>query len=176
MIKNIKLIIIIFFSLFIFFVFLKGLENPNKYVAEKNLNKIERNLSFKKLYDEKEVLLEGIIKNKSFSIINIWSSWCLPCRDEHSYFLKLRNISDIHIIGINYKDKNPNAIKFLSDLGNPYSEVLIDPDGTKSIELGAIGVPETYLFKNKVMIKKYIGPLDDLKFKNIIEIIKNEES
>ena len=60
---------------------------------------------------------------------------------------------------------------------NPYSEVLIDNDGTKSIELGAIGVPETYLVngKTKEIIKKFIGPLDDLKFKEIIEIIKNEK-
>ena len=56
---------------------------------------------------------------------------------------------------------------------NPYSEVLIDKDGTKSIELGAIGVPETYLVnKNKVLVKKYIGPLNNLKFKEILEIIK----
>ena len=60
-------------------------------------------------------------------------------------------------------------------MGNPYYEVLIDLDGTKSIELGAIGVPETYLIKNKVLIKKYIGPLDDIKFNEIIEIIKNEK-
>ena len=57
---------------------------------------------------------------------------------------------------------------------NPYSKVLIDKDGTKSIELGAIGIPETYLVnKNKVILKKYIGPLDNLKFREIIELIKN---
>jgi len=74
------------------------------------------------------------------------------------------------------KDKKSNAAKFLSDLGNPYHEVLIDLDGTKSIEFGAIGVPETYLINNKIIVKKYIGPLDQSKLKNIIEIIKNEKN
>ena len=178
MIKNIKFIIIILFSLFIFLIFLKGLEKPNNYLPEKNSNKIETNLSVKMLYDQKEVLLEELINNNSFSIINIWASWCLPCRDEHAYLLNLKKVNNINIIGINYKDKKSNAIKFLRDLGNPYSEVLIDPDGTKSIELGAFGIPETYLVnnKNKEIIKKYIGPLDDVKFKEILKIIKNEKN
>ena len=176
MIKNIKFITIILFSLFIFFIFLKGLEKQNNYLPEKNLNKIETKLLFKKLYNQKEITLEELINNNSFSIINIWASWCMPCRDEHTYLLKLNKINKLNIIGINYKDKKSNAVKFLSDLGNPYSEVLIDPDGIKSIELGAIGVPETYLINNKVMIKKYIGPLDNVKFKEIIEIIKNEKN
>ena len=177
MIKNIKFIIIILFSFFIFFIFLKGLDKPSNYLPEKTLNKIETNLVFKNLYDQEEILLEELIKNNSFSIINIWASWCLPCREEHDYLIKLKNINKINIIGVNYKDKKSNALKFLSDLKNPYSKVLIDKDGTKSIELGAIGVPETYLVnKNQVIIKKYIGPLDNLKFKEIIEIIENEKN
>ena len=177
MIKNIKFIIIILFSFFIFFIFLKGLDKPSNYLPEKTLNKIETNLVFKNLYDQEEILLEELIKNNSFSIINIWASWCLPCREEHDYLIKLKNINKINIIGVNYKDKKSNALKFLSDLKNPYSEVLIDKDGIKSIELGAIGVPETYLVnKNQVIIKKYIGPLDNLKFKEIIEIVENEKN
>tara|TARA_B100001741_G_scaffold205005_1_gene169407 strand:- start:166 stop:696 length:531 start_codon:yes stop_codon:yes gene_type:complete len=176
MIKNIKFIIIILFSLFIFFIFFKGLEKSSNYLPENNFNKIESNLMLKNLYDEKEIFLTELINNNGFSIINIWASWCMPCRSEHDYLLKLKNIYQIDIIGINYKDKKSNAVKFLSDLGNPYLNILVDKDGTKSIELGAIGVPETYLINNKVMIKKYIGPLNDETFKEIIEIIKNEKN
>ena len=174
--KNIKFIIIILFSLFVFFVFYKGLEKPNNYLPEKNLNKVDASLVFKNLNDQKEILLGELINNDSFSIINIWASWCLPCRDEHAYLLKLRSTNKINIIGINYKDKKLNAIEFLSDLGNPYYEVLVDLDGTRSIELGAIGVPETYLINNETIVKKYIGPIDEKKFKEIIEIIKNEKN
>ena len=176
MIKNIKFIIIILFSLFIFFIFFKGLEKSSNYLPENNFNKIESNLILKNLYDEKEIFLTELINNNGFSIINIWASWCMPCRSEHDYLLKLKNIYQIDIIGINYKDKKSNAVKFLSDLGNPYLNILVDKDGTKSIELGAIGVPETYLINNKVMIKKYIGPLNDETFEEIIEIIKNEKN
>ena len=178
MIKNIKFIIILIFSLFIFFIFLKGLEKSNNYLPENTLRKIETELSIKKLNDQKEVLLGELIDNNNFSIINIWASWCLPCRDEHDYLLKLKKINNIEVIGINYKDKKSNAVKFLTDLGNPYSEVLIDLDGTKSIELGAIGVPESYLVnnKNKEILKKYIGPIDNKKFKEILKILKNEKN
>ncbi len=177
MIKNIKFIIIILFSLFIFFIFLKGLDKPNSYLPKKTFDKIETRLILNNLYDGEEILLGELINNNSFSIINIWASWCLPCREEHAYLLKLKNISKINIVGINYRDKKSNALKFLSDLQNPYSKVLIDKDGTKSIELGAIGVPETYLInKDKVIVKKYIGPLDNFKFKEIVEIVKNEKN
>ena len=73
----------------------------------------------------------------------------------------------------NYKDNLDNSKKFLSDLGNPYDAVLVDSDGTKSIELGAIGVPETYLINNEnKIIKKFIGPLDQDDYEDIISLIK----
>jgi len=66
----------------------------------------------------------------------------------------------IEIIGLNYKDNLNNAEKFINELGNPYSIILLDRDGTKAIEWGAFGVPETFLiYKNKI-IKRYIGPLN----------------
>ena len=82
--------------------------------------------------------------------------------------MKLKDMN-INIIGINYKDSPKNAKNFLSSLGNPYSEVITDNDGTKSIEFGAIGVPETFIISSKKneIIKKYIGPLTS---ENLIEI------
>ena len=127
------------------------------------------------LYINKEISLGELIKKNNFSIINIWASWCPPCRNEHPYLIDLQKINNINVIGINYKDIETNAKKFLKDLGNPYSEILIDPDGTKSIELGASGIPETYLVNSKTneIIKKFIGPIDDLKFKEIVKLINN---
>ena len=87
--KNLKFIFIILFSLFVFFVFYKGLEKPNNYLPEKNLNKVDTSLVFKNLNDQKEILLGELINNDRFSIIIIWASWCLPCRDEHVYLLNL---------------------------------------------------------------------------------------
>ncbi len=177
MIKNIKFIIIILFGLFLFLVFLKGLDKPNSYSPNSILNQIETKLTARTLYKNKEISLGELIDKNTFSLINIWASWCLPCRNEHSYLINLQKINNINIIGINYKDNKINAKKFLKDLGSPYSEILIDPDGTISIELGAYGVPETYLVNSKTneVIKKFIGPLDDLKFKEIVKIVNNEK-
>ena len=175
--KKFNLIIIILICLFIFLVLFEGLEKNNNYSTSNILNKIETNLSAKSLYENKEISLNELIDENNFLLINIWASWCLPCRNEHSYLINLKKNKKINIIGINYKDKEINAKNFLEDLGNPYSNILIDPDGTKSIELGAYGVPESYLVNNKTkkIIKKYIGPIDDLKLKEIMKIVNNEK-
>ena len=173
MIKKIKLTIIIFFGLFLFVVFLKGLDRPNNYSPDNISLKIETNITARMLFEDKETSLELLMNQNDFTLINIWASWCLPCKNEHSYLINLKKIKNINLIGINYKDKEMTAKKFLKDLGNPYSKILIDPDGTKSIELGAYGVPETYLVNNKTkeVIKKFIGPLDNLKFNEIVKIV-----
>ena len=82
----------------------------------------------------------------------------------------------LNIIGINYKDNEINAKKFIKELGNPYSKIVVDPSGVNSIELGAYGVPETILIHNKTktILKKYIGPLDHEKLAELKMIIKNE--
>ena len=175
MIKKIKFVIIILFFSFIFFVFFKGLEKPNSYLPEKNLTEIDTSLLFKNLYDQKEILLGELISKNSFSIVNIWASWCLPCRDEHIYLTQLKKNSPLKIIGINYKDKKSNAEKFLDEFGNPYEYILNDKNGTASIEIGAYGVPESFILnKQKEILKKIIGPIDQKKFKKVLKIIKNE--
>ena len=177
MIRNLKLIFFILAGIFVFFIFLNALEKNNNYLPDKISNEIETNFKAKLLYKNREVSLNELIANEDFSIINIWASWCLPCREEHSYLLILNLVNNINVIGINYKDSEVNAKKFLKELGNPYVETLLDPDGTISIELGAYGVPETFLLntKSKKIIKKYIGPLDNTKFNEILKIIKNEK-
>ncbi len=175
MIRNIKFLFAIFFSLIIFFIFLKGLERDQNHLSKNNLKKVDTNLELQMLYENKKISLNELINKEKISLINIWASWCLPCKQEHSYLIRLKE-KNLNVIGINYKDKKLNAMNFLKDLGNPYSEVLVDSDGTKSIELGAIGVPETYLINGVTneVIKKFIGPLDNLKFEEINKILSNE--
>ena len=89
------------------------------------------------------------------------------------FLMKLKNDSSLTVYGLNYKDDNSNAIKFLAEYGNPFSNIFLDLDGIISIELGAFGVPETYIINNnkKIVIKKYIGPLDKKKFNEISKIV-----
>ena len=107
-------------------------------------------------------------------MINIWSSWCEPCKNESDKLLQLKNDTRIKMIGINYKDKKKNALNFLKLYGNPFEEIFIDKQGTISINFGAYGVPETFLINNdNKVLKKYIGPLNDEDVYEIKKITKN---
>ena len=158
--------------LFIFIVFFLGLNKENLYTPKEVKNKNLVIFDSNELYSNKEFNSKEIIDNNKFTLINIWSSWCVPCRSEHSILMSLSKNSDLYILGLNYKDKKNNSFKFLEELGNPFSKILIDPDGTISISLGAYGVPETFLVNNKSeIIKKYIGPLTNDNISEIKKII-----
>ena len=157
----------------IFIVLLLGLKEEKKYSPQPETKKLNNSILLKELYSGKNIFLNDLLLENELNLINIWASWCSPCKAEHPYLINLNERFGINLIGINYKDNLDNSKKFLSDLGNPYDEVLVDSDGTKSIELGAIGVPETYLInsENKI-IKKFIGPLDQDDYEDIISLIK----
>ena len=171
--KNKKIFLItIIIIISIFFILLLGLKKEQNYIPESKLTIIKNNISFKTLYSEEKIFLNDLLKEKPYNLINIWASWCAPCKEEHLYLIELSFNDRINLVGINYKDNIKNAKNFLFDLGNPYKEVLVDNSGVKSIELGAIGVPETYLLKDNKIIKKFIGPLNKIIFDEITEIIK----
>jgi cytochrome c biogenesis protein CcmG/thiol:disulfide interchange protein DsbE len=91
------------------------------------------------------------------SLVNVWASWCVPCRQEHPILLELARDPRVELVGINYKDKNDNALKFLGELGNPFTAVGVDPAGKAAIDWGVYGIPETYL----------VGPDGEILFKQI---------
>ena len=162
----------ILFTLFIFFSLYIGLEKENTYKPKNIINSQIINFKGIDLFSDKTIELDNISKDKKFILINIWASWCSPCRLEHKYILQLKKNEEIAMIGLNYKDKIENAKKFISEMGNPYDFVIRDSSGTISIELGAYGIPETYILdrETKKIIYKYIGPIDN-EIKNKIEII-----
>ena len=119
-----------------------------------------------------EVESDKIFNNENFYLVNIWASWCIPCRDEHFFLMKLSEMKNIEIIGLNYKDNPQKANLFLKELNNPYKFIFLDADGTLAIKWGAYGVPETFLINKQKIIKKIIGPLNDKTFLEIKEIIQ----
>ncbi len=144
---------------FILLIFFKSLFENKNYIPKKT-NKIE-NISIEELHSSNELKIKELFDNEKYIIINIWASWCVPCRQEHKHIKNLSEINNLKIIGLNYKDNKDNAQKFLKELGNPYDIILKDSDGTKSIFLGAYGVPETFLIDRELnILKKYIGPIN----------------
>lgn len=110
-----------------------------------------------------------LVKNK-VHMVNVWASWCVPCRQEHPVLTKMASErSDVILVGINYKDKNPNALRFLGALGNPYSAVSIDPAGAASIDWGVYGIPETYIVDWRgTIVLKHVGPISEAIMANKI--------
>ena len=87
--------------------------------------------------------------------------------------MELSKSQSVKLIGLNYRDNLKNAKKFINQLGNPYSKILIDSDGTLGVEFGAYGVPETFLIdKRKKIIKKFVGPINEEIVEEIKSIIK----
>jgi|SRR5210317_99679 cytochrome c biogenesis protein CcmG/thiol:disulfide interchange protein DsbE len=170
--KNKFSILLIVFFTFIFIIFYKGLNNSNIYVPSTQVEKDVPDLKVKLLRSQNEIELKSLFEGNEFYLINIWSSWCGPCREEHPILMNLKNQKNINIIGLNYKDNKANAEKFLRELGNPYYEILEDNNGSKSIELGAYGVPESFLIHQNKIIRKYIGPLNQNLFTEINSLIK----
>lgn len=94
------------------------------------------------------------------TVVNVWASWCGPCRQEHPLLVDLAKDPSIRVVGINQRDNPDNARRFLGALGNPYAAVGVDPNGRASIDWGVYGVPETFIVGPDGTIRhKHIGPL-----------------
>ncbi len=103
------------------------------------------------------------------TLVNVWASWCAPCREEHPLLMQLAQDDRIGLAGINYKDSPANAARFLSDLGDPFDAVGGDPNGRAAIEWGVYGVPETFLVGRDGRIAfKHVGPLSEDALRNTL--------
>ena len=157
--KVIAITLILFF-LITFVIFFKGLKNPNFYTPISIQEKEVPSFELKSFRDDTKIISEKNFKTNQYYLINIWASWCIPCRDEHKFLMELKKDKKIELIGFNYKDNFKNATNFLKDLGNPYNIIVSDRDGIASINWGAYGVPESFLIHENKIIKRFIGPIN----------------
>jgi cytochrome c biogenesis protein CcmG/thiol:disulfide interchange protein DsbE len=94
------------------------------------------------------------------TVVNVWASWCVPCRDEHPLLVELARDPSIRLVGITFKDDPDNARRFLGQMGNPFAAVGVDPKGRTAIDWGVYGVPETFIVGPDGTIRyKQFGPL-----------------
>lgn len=96
------------------------------------------------------------------TVVNVWASWCVPCRQEHPFLDKLAEDGRFRLVGINYKDEPENALRFLGQLGNPFAAVGADKKGRTAIDWGVYGVPETFVVAaDGTIAYKFIGPIGE---------------
>ena len=146
---------------------------------ERDPSNIPSNLLEKKVPNfESESLLKNHIFDSSkefndeITLVNFFATWCKPCKEEHVYIERFAEEEKIKIIGINYKDNTKKTIKWLDDLGNPYSNVLLDKNGSIAIDWGVYGIPETFIISSKGIIKyRHVGPITKVIYKKINKII-----
>lgn len=94
------------------------------------------------------------------TLVNFFATWCAPCREEHVYLKRLSDEKRLKIIGVNYKDDLDKTLVWLEELGNPYSDVIVDNKGQIGIDWGVYGIPETFIVDSKGIIKyRLVGPI-----------------
>ena len=171
--NKILIILLVFFLSFCFFVLFKSLESSSIYVPEKKEDRQLTEFVSEDFFTKKKITSSEIFQGSDYYILNIWASWCAPCKEEHPQLMELSKNSSIKLIGLNYKDDPKKAKKFLKKLGNPFSIIITDQTGIVSIEFGGYGIPETFLInKDKKIIKTFIGNLSNESVRQINSIAK----
>ena len=166
-------ITIIFLLIFILGIFFLSLNKSSNYNTESLIGNKLGEMELVSFEDD-SIFTNDDFKKNSFTLINFWASWCAPCRIEHPQLMELSKENNIKILGVNFKDKKINALKFLKDLGDPYEYLTRDRNGKQSVNFGIYGIPESILIDNKLtIIKKFVGPLTKQDLNNIKEIINN---
>ena len=103
-------------------------------------------------------------------LLNVWASWCVACREEHPLLVEFSKRAAVPIYGLNYKDQRADALGWLGQFGNPYTDSVFDADGRIGIDYGVYGVPETFVIDRQGLIRlKHIGPLTPEVLRDKIE-------
>jgi|TARA_B100000953_G_scaffold26779_1_gene21741 cytochrome c biogenesis protein CcmG/thiol:disulfide interchange protein DsbE len=154
------------------FLYLSLDSNPSK-LPSPLVGKIFPAASGTGLFSGESIKLDELFINEEFSLVNVWASWCVTCRAEHTAIMKIAKSENLQMIGINYKDVQVDAKKYLEILGNPFDVIVFDPEGKIGLELGVYATPETFLVDREgLIVYKHIGEINDQIWKeNFISLI-----
>ncbi|MGB0496089.1 MAG: DsbE family thiol:disulfide interchange protein [Kangiellaceae bacterium] len=168
--------IAVFVSAFIFFYWLIG-EDKTELPSEL-IGRPVPQFSVGDVYDSSIIHTHKEFEGK-IVLVNVWASWCPSCYTEHPFWKEHIKNKDITLVGLNYRDKKENALKFLKQQGDYYQWNLFDEKGRLGIDFGVYGAPETYLIDNKGKVRyRHVGIVSTKVFNEIIvpivEQIKKE--
>jgi len=167
-----KIPVIFFLIILLIFFYLLIIERNPSEIPSALLNKKIKSFEATSLFNN-----EKFYSYKEFGeeivLVNFFSSWCRPCRDEHEFIKKFSEEKDLKVIGINYKDNSEKAIMWLEKLGNPYSNVVVDKKGEIAIDWGVYGIPETFIINSNSIVKyRHVGPITKKVYKKFNLLIK----
>ena len=146
------------FAVLVAFLF-RGLSLDPKLVPSPLVGKPMPAFTLTRLKDPGASISDADIKGK-VAVLNIWATWCVSCRAEHEVLLQLARTGQVAIYGLNYKDKRPDAQRWLQQLGDPYLANAFDEDGRVGIDWGVYGAPETFIIDPQGIVRhKHVGPL-----------------
>ena len=169
--KFIPLILFLFIAVFLYF----SLNSNSSKLPSPLLGKMFPNIEAKDFYSDESVLLTELFSD-NISLVNVWASWCVTCRQEHQMMMMIANNKDLQLIGINYKDTRADGERYLEVMGNPFDVIVFDPSGKIGLDLGVYATPETFLVNQKgVILYKHIGAIDSKVWKeDFIPYIKKK--
>jgi len=157
------------------FLYLSLDSNPRK-LPSPLVGKIFPSVSGAELFSGEPIKLNDLFINEKFSLVNVWASWCVTCRAEHSAIMKIAKNENLQMIGINYKDVYADAKKYLEILGNPFDVIVFDPEGKIGLDLGVYATPETFLVNREgLILYKHIGEINNHVWKEIITPLINKQ-
>jgi cytochrome c biogenesis protein CcmG/thiol:disulfide interchange protein DsbE len=111
------------------------------------------------LTDSNRMFRSADLKGRWY-VFNVWGTWCGECRAEHNTLLQIQKLAQVPVIGLDWKDEEPDALRWLAELGNPYEVVATDREGRIAIDWGVYAAPETFLVDPQgIVVYKYIGAL-----------------
>ena len=140
-------------------IFARGLQLDPSYVPSPLIGKPVPEFTLPTLMDANRDLSDKDLLG-SVSLLNVWATWCVGCRQEHGYLVELARQSQIPIYGLNWKDDSDQARGWLQQLGNPYIASAVDLEGRVAIDFGVYGAPETFLIDaNGTVLYKHLSPL-----------------
>jgi cytochrome c biogenesis protein CcmG/thiol:disulfide interchange protein DsbE len=128
-------------------------------------------------YSNETVKLNDLMDN-NLALVNVWASWCVTCRKEHQVIMNIAKNTNLKLIGINYKDTKNDGEEYLKVMGNPFDEIVFDPNGEIGMELGVYATPETFLISREgLIIHKHIGEITkEIWNENFLPLINVTES
>lgn len=136
-----------------------GLTKDPKILPSALIDKPAPEFALEPLKTDKPGLAKGDLGGE-VSLINVFASWCVPCRAEHPVLMRLAEEKTVPIYGINYKDRKKDALAWLDELGDPYQRIGYDLSGRAGIDWGVYGVPETYIIDREGRVRyRHVGPL-----------------